>query len=43
MPKTVVHEIKKSDKIEDAHEWQVKYYTSRGHVLCIGIVKKMEV
>src|SRR5215212_5619368 len=22
----VIHEIKKSDKIEDAHEWQVKYY-----------------
>jgi len=22
----VVHEIKKSAKIEDAHEWQVKYY-----------------
>ena len=22
----VVHEIKKSDKIEEAHEWQVKYY-----------------
>jgi CRISPR-associated exonuclease Cas4 len=22
----VVHEIKKSDKIEKAHEWQVKYY-----------------
>jgi len=22
----VVHEIKKSDKVEDAHEWQVKYY-----------------
>ena len=22
----VVHEIKKSDKIETAHEWQVKYY-----------------
>jgi CRISPR-associated exonuclease Cas4 len=22
----VVHEIKKSDKHEDAHEWQVKYY-----------------
>lgn len=22
----VVHEIKKSDKIESAHEWQVKYY-----------------
>lgn len=22
----VVHEIKKSDKYEDAHEWQVKYY-----------------
>lgn len=22
----VVHEIKKSDSIEDAHEWQVKYY-----------------
>ncbi len=26
-PKTrVVHEIKKSDKHEEAHEWQVKYY-----------------
>ena len=24
--KKVVHEIKKSDKHEDAHEWQVKYY-----------------
>ena len=23
---TVVHEIKKSDKHEEAHEWQVKYY-----------------
>ena len=22
----VVHEIKKSDKVEQAHEWQVKYY-----------------
>jgi len=22
----VVHEIKKSDKAEEAHEWQVKYY-----------------
>lgn len=22
----VVHEIKKSDKMEEAHEWQVKYY-----------------
>jgi CRISPR-associated exonuclease Cas4 len=22
----VLHEIKKSDKAEDAHEWQVKYY-----------------
>ena len=22
----IVHEIKKSDKKEDAHEWQVKYY-----------------
>jgi CRISPR-associated exonuclease Cas4 len=22
----VIHEIKRSDKIEDAHEWQVKYY-----------------
>jgi len=22
----VIHEIKKSDKIENAHEWQVKYY-----------------
>jgi CRISPR-associated protein Cas4 len=22
----VIHEIKKSDKIEPAHEWQVKYY-----------------
>jgi CRISPR-associated exonuclease Cas4 len=22
----VVHEIKKSDKIEEAHEWQLKYY-----------------
>lgn len=22
----VIHEIKKSDKTEDAHEWQVKYY-----------------
>ncbi len=22
----IVHEIKKSDKHEDAHEWQVKYY-----------------
>lgn len=21
-----IHEIKKSDKMEDAHEWQVKYY-----------------
>ena len=28
--KKVVHEIKKSDKIESAHEWQVKYYI---HVL----------
>ena len=24
--KKVVHEIKKSDKHEEAHEWQVKYY-----------------
>lgn len=22
----VVHEIKKSDKVEEAHEWQLKYY-----------------
>lgn len=22
----IIHEIKKSDKIETAHEWQVKYY-----------------
>jgi CRISPR-associated exonuclease Cas4 len=22
----IIHEIKKSDKIENAHEWQVKYY-----------------
>ncbi len=22
----VIHEIKKSDKVEDAHEWQLKYY-----------------
>ena len=22
----VIHEIKKSDKMEEAHEWQVKYY-----------------
>lgn len=22
----VIHEIKRSDKIEEAHEWQVKYY-----------------
>lgn len=22
----LVHEIKRSDKVEDAHEWQVKYY-----------------
>lgn len=22
----VIHEIKKSDSMEDAHEWQVKYY-----------------
>ena len=22
----IVHEIKKSDKMEEAHEWQVKYY-----------------
>lgn len=22
----IVHEIKKSDKVENAHEWQVKYY-----------------
>jgi len=26
----IIHEIKKSDKIETAHEWQVKYYI---HVL----------
>lgn len=24
--KKVVHEVKKSDKLEQAHEWQVKYY-----------------
>ena len=23
-----IHEIKKSDKIEEAHEWQIKYYIS---------------
>lgn len=23
----IIHEIKKSDKVETAHEWQVKYYT----------------
>ena len=22
----IIHEIKKSDKVEDAHEWQLKYY-----------------
>ena len=22
----VIHEIKKSDKVEEAHEWQLKYY-----------------
>ena len=22
----IIHEIKRSDKIEDAHEWQVKFY-----------------
>jgi len=22
----IIHEIKKSDKVENAHEWQVKYY-----------------
>ena len=22
----IIHEVKKSDSIEDAHEWQVKYY-----------------
>ena len=22
----VIHEIKRSDKVEKAHEWQVKYY-----------------
>jgi CRISPR-associated exonuclease Cas4 len=22
----VIHEIKKSDKMEEAHEWQIKYY-----------------
>ncbi len=22
----VIHEIKKSDKVEDAHQWQLKYY-----------------
>ena len=22
----VIHEIKKSDKVEQAHEWQLKYY-----------------
>lgn len=22
----IIHEIKKSDKVEEAHEWQVKYY-----------------
>jgi CRISPR-associated exonuclease Cas4 len=22
----VIHEIKRSDKVEEAHEWQVKYY-----------------
>jgi CRISPR-associated exonuclease Cas4 len=26
----VIHEIKKSDKVEEAHEWQLKYYI---HVL----------
>lgn len=24
----IVHEIKRSDKVEDAHEWQVKFYIS---------------
>ena len=22
----IIHEVKKSDKVEEAHEWQVKYY-----------------
>lgn len=31
----VIHEIKRSDKVEQAHEWQVKYYI---HVLeCNGL------
>jgi CRISPR-associated exonuclease Cas4 len=24
--KKVIHEVKKSDKMEEAHAWQVKYY-----------------
>lgn len=27
----IIHEIKKSDSIEQAHEWQVKYYISLLH------------
>ncbi|MDR0605640.1 MAG: CRISPR-associated protein Cas4 [Bacteroidales bacterium] len=32
----VIHEIKKSDKIESAHEWQLKYYI---HVLEYNEIK----
>ncbi len=39
----VVHEIKKSDKFKEAHEWQVKYYLyileQNGIVGCIGLLE----
>ena len=39
----IIHEIKRSDKMEDAHEWQVKYYIwllqLNGIVGVIGILE----
>lgn len=39
----VIHEIKKSDKVEQAHEWQLKYYIyvfeRNGIDGCIGVLE----
>lgn len=39
----VIHEVKKSDKIETAHEWQLKYYLyvfeQNGIVDCSGVLE----
>jgi len=39
----VIHEIKKSDKVETAHEWQLKYYLyvfeQNGIIDCSGLLE----